>query len=663
MSNYTVKSTYLPEKYSFPGNILDQFDQSTYQITLYMKPNYRSSDPADWPLTADDVIIAQTGTTGIIIPDLSIDSFFTSSGAVATKFSFRLEQPQSVDLLDRIIKVKEDFKYTNVTETVMHLRIRFLGYQADPEDNAAGGESVKIGNDVHYRISLTKLSLSVNESGSVYEFEALDTAGRAAQETWRFPANGHTTGATITEHLTDLCEWLTKHYDGQGHQFKLDSKFLLGDESSGLIKDEDVYLPAQAEDFFARLNAAEERSTTLGDRTAEIKNTFRLDDDNSTDEYAELQENQQIPFKKGQSYYEYLVTLLSVNDDFYDQLTRLAEIDNPDSELDNKKGSVSWVRMNMSSEVIGLDPKSHTLTKEFTLIPTIYKNVRTDMITDERETTLTPAEGQARFQQIFDDGQIQKTYDYLFTGLNDQIVSLDIKYDPSIIILIPRRLGFQSTEAGGTYAATVNSSLDPENQLQRAQANQNSPDPVRSFSPDLPGEPDPLAAPGLFIDSLQYAGSLREENNMGLATKTDDTYTVPEQETPIKAGTRRHTLFGHLVNQSVNDLFLLQLNMTVRGDPWFLDSGQITPSTREQMSMKLDDNCIFLTIRTPELYDSDLTDEDNNTGYWQYGRTSRMFSGVFRLLKTTSNFSDGKYTVDLEAQQILTANLIDSGDE
>ena len=122
-------------------------------------------------------------------------------------------------------------------------------------------------------------------------------------------------------------------------------------------------------------------------------------------------------------------------------------------------------------------------------------------------------------------------------------------------------------------------------------------------------------------------------------------------------------MFGHLVNQSVNDLFLLQLNMTVRGDPWFLDSGQITPSTREQMSMKLDDNCIFLTIRTPELYDSDLTDEDNNTGYWQYGRTSRMFSGVFRLLKTTSNFSDGKYTVDLEAQQILTANLIDSGDE
>lgn len=652
---YRVKSTYLPEQYDFAGNILDQYDQSTYQITMYMKPEYRTDNPDNWVLQDQDVIIAQTGVTGITIPNLRIENLATGQGLVSTKITFTLEQPQSVDLPDRIISIKERFGYGEVTDTVFFMRIRFLGYTSDIEDNDSAGEPVKIGRDVYYRLMLTRMNIQVDERGGTYEFEALDTPTRTIDDIWRFPKDGYTVGETVTEHMENLCEILEEFNQEEHHEFEVDLSNLIGTDREDLIQDDQIYTPGEAESFFTRLSVAADAATSLRDRQAALRNLPSIDDDNDDGDYSEIIDKRGIPFKRGQSVYEYLVTLLSVNDEFYEMITRLANIDDPDSEIDNKIGAVRWVKMNMTHEVIGQADEDHIFIKRYTLIPTLYDNVRSDMVTDERETTLNRQDGQGRFQDMWQRGMIRKTYDYLFTGLNDQVTNLEISWDATVGLLMGRRKGTQNHEPGSAYVKATESNLNPDEETLRERNEGQQYNRPASFSQDLTGEPGPH----------QWAENDHDygfSGNRGSQLRVKKTESIDEQESPVKTNSRRHTLFGHLVNQSVNDQFLLKLDMSVRGDPWYLDNGRISPSTDDRMFMRLNDNCLFLTIRSPERHDHDVDDEDNNSGYWQFGKTSRMFSGVYRVIKVVCNFDGGTYSNDLECQQILTVNVIEGSD-
>lgn len=653
---YRVKSTYLPDQYDFAGNILDQFDQATYQLTLFMKPDYKTRDPAKWILTDKDVIIAQTGVTGTLVKTLTVENLVVG-GLVSTNIKFQLEQPQSVDLFDRIISTKERFGYGKITNTIMFMRIRFLGYTSDQDDNDGAGEPAPIGNDIYLRMDLTKVNIQVSETGSVYDFEALDTGTSTMTKIWRFPKNGYTVGETIREHLENLAEVLTEFHQEQGNQFKIDFSNLLKPDSDddwtnqeGLIQDDEIYDASSAESLFTRISNAADAAGSVDDRQSALKNIPKIDDSTPDNDYEEIVDNRGIPFKAGQNLYEYLVTLLSANDEFYSMITRLENIDEPDSEVDNQKGVLRWARMNMSHDIIQLDEQDHDFVREYVLQPTLYDNVRNDMITDARETTLTPDDGQGRFEDMWNKQLIRKTYDYLFTGLNDQIQSLNIDWNPTIGILVARQDGRQSLEAGDVYAKHTEASKDPEQLYNRDQGLQLANQQARSFSDDLPGEPDPANTYGT---TTGYS-----DNNSG-QQQVINTESIPATEAPVKTASRKHTLFGHLVNQSENAQFLLQLNMTVRGDPWFIDNGRIASSTDDQMYMRGSDNCIFLTIRSPERYDPDIDDEDNNTGYWQFSNASRMFSGVYRVIKAVNNFQDGQFTSELECQQVLTVNIIE----
>jgi hypothetical protein len=184
---------------------------------------------------------------------------------------------------------------------------------------------------------------------------------------------------------------------------------------------------------------------------------------------------------------------------------------------------------------------------------------------------------------------------------------------------------------------------------------------------------------GIDVGDLQSLGFLSDlqrpdkQSQMDTAQKDTD---VPSTN-PVEGVTVDHfkpqatTLFGQVVNQITGEAFLKKLDMTIRGDPWYLgydtSQGQSNNTQAAQSSADsnessqpeyayygTDNNYIFLEIAAPRPWDFDYRDEDSllNTGYWMNTNTSHTFSGVYQIIKATHNFSGGEYTCDIGGVKI-----------
>ncbi|MDA8897396.1 hypothetical protein N9I83_00005, partial [bacterium] len=168
----------------------------------------------------------------------------------------------------------------------------------------------------------------------------------------------------------------------------------------------------------------------------------------------------------------------------------------------------------------------------------------------------------------------------------------------------------------------------------------------------------------LTADQLENLGYLtvKEVQDEGAKILTQTTVTSVDGKEPgadsatIKKGSVSNTLFGFIAGQHQADLaFMLELDMTLRGDPWYLGNDGDRSSDEAQANYYGDDNHLYLTLRSPKTFDLDWTDEDSdiNTGYWRGDGLSRSFGGVYRLISVVNSFSGGEYTCEVNAQRIV----------
>ena len=102
------------------------------------------------------------------------------------------------------------------------------------------------------------------------------------------------------------------------------------------------------------------------------------------------------------------------------------------------------------------------------------------------------------------------------------------------------------------------------------------------------------------------------------------------------------TLFNYLYNNNKAE-DLIRLDMSVRGDPWFL--GELIAKTNLMNLKNKDKKDVFagihedsskfhlLEIAAPRYFDPNIYDEDGNTGEWgKAGFSAEHFTGVYRFV-------------------------------
>lgn len=802
------------------GNILDQYDNPTYNLKLYLKPGGESSSsaastttPASGSAARQDtgaatgssstttptdkkiVVLAQTGVTGTQIDNLEIDGYADVSSTTADvsslKGSFTIVQPGAANFLDQI---QWSRKYLGATDkelgTVdffMYLDVGFFGYKHDPDYNEEGGEIIQIVDTITYKIKATKITVKVDNTGSRYDFNfTIAPSEGLADFIFKLRQNITLEAGTIKEAFADLENKINLNLKEQSTQFETPDKVKFNTDALLKSSGSSPGTVGAATDLYIKdgslpthktsqnLEPATRVNSPASAETARDQRREAATASNAGKQPEPIFPKIKIPLSEGDSLYKIVFTILGMNKEFQNLTGRKADLENPgNNDVKPDKTFVIWYDIHCEVKNIKWDNKRSAYAKEYIYTPYLVKDIRSDIALTTKEydhlketdslqgsSLKSPLTALAtkRLQDLYAAGALSKSYFYIFTGLNDQIINLDINYDQGIALLMPPKGGMIGDYAvvnspSLTNSSPVNKDLTLGDQLEAAKKSANLDSLVnvfkqikglasnisglatslgrtveeiqtaitdttgakaRALASSLDGATlnrtlqtfgaseggDPTAVPGpatqitvenkgayapevsgfLYADDFIIPGGsitaeqIESAGLMALDAK-GSVVSVPHAKpieksvpSPLSGMTSdgpASMLMGYAYRARNMSAFLMNIDLTLRGDPYWLTRINTGSYAAEKPSRDRTHNppaggtkyYFLLTIGSPSKFDYNLQDEDNNTGYWSDGRLSGTFSGLYWPQKWKNRFNNGIFTTEIRANKEISVPL------
>lgn len=505
LSNTTVSDNTVINRYSgkVQSNLLDLYDIPTYNLKLYatgfealetLKANdsiddldgesmaredkgdtAKGTSTNNFQLSpADVIILAQTGVTaGVGIDNLEITNV-PGKKSNETQCNFKITQPGAADFIDQLYWTAYKLGIDVASKMPLVLEIDFQGYQESSTSDTfdgEGGQIKHIAGPYRYVLELTNFDITIGPEGSEYNFTTVvqdDTA--FADKFFTLKAAHSTSGATIQDHLTDLAVKMNKRLAGDD------------EDESGTVDtitwDLSEFVSEEAEgstivDPALRATADAINSNPKSDKHPKITNQSVLNDtllsaynsksitqieaETQTEASAESSstegEEKTVPISVTLSHEEddnlfaCLGRILSLNSDFMSHATRtkFAEGDKGIGEWDPGQTHVWWYTIKSKVTIGEFDNKKKTYSKNVTYKPLIVN-------TPSTSTGVTADELTATDTATLNNFDIQKAYEYTYTGRNDQILNLNIAHQFGVALLVPKNKGMGGSSASNLYA-------------------------------------------------------------------------------------------------------------------------------------------------------------------------------------------------------------------
>ena len=155
--------------------------------------------------------------------------------------------------------------------------------------------------------------------------------------------------------------------------------------------------------------------------------------------------------------------------------------------------------------------------------------------------------------------------------------------------------------------------------------------------------------------------------------KTESSKSIVNEGSATFDGTSA-TLFGYMYNNVNDAAILVNMDIGLKGDPWYLgmpttleearkgkkptsSTDKAEQSKPEGLIYDYDDNYFLFTMQTPRVRDPDIEDEDNNTGYMDRAGTSYFISGVYMITKVSAVFNGGMFSCDVSSVKQTSLSL------
>jgi hypothetical protein len=659
------------------GNLLDNYTNVTYNFKLYMMSQKdlnggekvfttTSATAGEFGYYLPDykngnkIILAQTGVTGTSIDNVEIQYAGTGNKATAIAATFTIHQPGTANFIDMIVAAKDKLGLGQGPFTRVILELTFKGY-TENEDVTTGGAPVKIGDTYNYNLQITGFNLKIDEAGSKYDFTAVRHSDRAFNDSYfRLKSDFISTGNTISEHLASLQQHINDSLASSVTAYTPDTYFidttvLIGD-GENQIKTEKIISPVITGEQSANPGVTSPVVQEAGDDNGRPGVNSRgrpqkkvinestpnnlivnIPLDSSSTEATDTP-HRGIIHSEGDSLRDVLASILRHNEEFLGKATvGITDSYSPSSEGSNPRGNaptdkeINQAIINFFKvDVLVVDkewqPLRNQYRQEICYIPRLYKATKGDV--------QISAQGLKIDSDDISTLNIKKAYYYYFTGINDQILDLNVAFDAGQTLLVPPKTSFTSDILSARNPPGVVSGTNPANPVSSVSSTgtvEYAEDLLATFNPSAVYENSPRASgPVLqqaWIPSSLNNESLNESNNSAL-------------------------LFGYMYAR-YQSAFMLNVEMTIRGDIWYLETDKKINANRgesnaTQIANGGDDNHFYLEITSPRLYDFE-SDEDKNTGYLPGKNLSNTLSGVYFLYgQYRCKFSGGRFTIDLD---------------
>lgn len=413
-------------------NQLDQFDQPTYHFRLYMMSDEASRTRRFGPSSREErIVIAESGVTSTAIDNVEISSVTGMSKGtgvgISTNFSFTLTQPFGATLLDEIVNAAQLLGIQNYSKAPYYLELSFKGRSRDDTSREADSD---FNNLIWvWPIIFTKMSIDVNVGGSIYAVEGSLYSDVA-----------------YTNHVADIdktisvdAETVGEFYIGlaaalnQREAEKVDTGYVFPDTFSFKV-DADLFneriVPPASED-------RQNRAATFEKVDGKMRITFTppIDIDKITQ------------------------NILSLTDYFQ---TKAKGTDKADEQKKANQGEdaifQTLYRVVADSEMGKYDPgrQDYQRHHRYMIIPYTMSTIQTQSNTESNVSS------EKRFEAIYKRGLLTKQYDYLYTGLNDQVLDFEIVFNFNWYAALPLQGGRYTVSNTEVSAAKT----DTQKQLQ-----------------------------------------------------------------------------------------------------------------------------------------------------------------------------------------------------
>ena len=409
------------QSYEFSPNQLDLIDNATYNLKLYMIPEI---DSINGNYDSDNkVVIAETGvTTRILIDDLEIKSYIAPNRNIknqeSVRFDFVLREYYGAGLIDQIFIASQELGIKNYNKSPYYLEVTFAGRDRDSSSPDIDANSLRW----VWPIFIRTIETEVDASGSLYNVEAY-VYGNIAQldDAGSIPKAVTVSGQTVGDALTDLQNQLNN---------------MATQEAVTNVTIPDNY-KIEAEDKINELSLVDDAYTFSPGWTTNIE-----DDDRTTRE---------ISLEKNLNIGEAINRIISVSP-AYQALSKNTETASEQDVTDAEK-TKQIHRIFSSAKQTQFDIGRGDYAK------TLNYNVRLyEMSTLQASVSESNANGRIKAEELKSKGLIRKRYDYIYTGINDQVLDFDLRFNFGWYVNMPSQGGLftqHSNAAEGQHVTNV----------------------------------------------------------------------------------------------------------------------------------------------------------------------------------------------------------------
>lgn len=387
---------------AFQPNVLDNYDVVTYHWKLFITTPEASST-GDILNVDKQIIIAESGVSDLTIDNVVIESLTTpsvdSGTGTSTTVKFDITEPAGAGLIDKIFYESLALGIGNWNVMPFYLQLQFRG--RDPEASAAdSGTPGTIGSlRWIWALKLNDMKANVTMVGTKYEVSAI-VYNELAQSNAYFTMQT----TTVLENLSTFSDAMSKLQK----RLNQDQIYKLIDNASI----PDTYQIKVDPEIAGYLITPSDHNTD----SQRNDDTIKLNGKNAS-------------FPSGTSVDKIIDTLLAQTKEYQilikDSDTAGGEGKPMNAEVSQMK---KFWRIVTESRPLKFDPRQNNYAREFTIYVIQYDIgvLDTNTFQDSAGDKTIEAE-RKRLETYVKKSILKKKYNYIFTGLNDQIINFDIR--------------------------------------------------------------------------------------------------------------------------------------------------------------------------------------------------------------------------------------------
>ncbi len=394
----------------YEANILDDYDSVTYHFRLFMMSADGIKDMKFDPTgQAKRVLIAESGANTIGIDDVSITTFPTPSKrhrfGSATNIRFTLMQPFGADLVDKIYAASKRLGLKQFAKVPFFLELSFRGREPD---RTLGGskfpgafQEALLGEDALsdvvwvWPIKLKNMNMTVDSGGSMYTIQAVANNNIAfSNQVSDIKKDISLTSSTVRDAFTELEEKLTNQEE---------------------IKEGETQSQAKKDTYRFFIDSEFADSKIIPDSSEELGPSGEFD--------KEAPERSDFSYQQGTSIEKIAENIMSASVRLQLDARGTKNEDAAASKGQKEKATEQKLYRIYGQCYLGeFDEVRNDYARHY--MYAIVPYVTTGIVS--RTNRDAGVSSQQRYDALRLKNRLRKSYNYIYTGLNDQVFDFDV---------------------------------------------------------------------------------------------------------------------------------------------------------------------------------------------------------------------------------------------